>query len=89
MHAIAYKTISLCTHIVRNQFTVSLMAKRHLIAYFRRVYTVRRPVGVGAFDSRLKKVEQSNSTLLNDVFTRSDRQKRAVCDGSIHVVRQK
>ena len=77
LHAIAYKPISLCMHSVRNQLTLSLMTKRHLNAHFR-----RRSVDVVAFDSRSQKVDQSNSTLLNDVFTRSDRQKRAVCGGS-------
>ena len=82
LHAIAYKPISLCMHSVRNQLTLSLMTKRHLNAHFRRLYTMRRSVDVVAFDSRSQKVDQSNSTLLNDVFTRSDRQKRAVCGGS-------
>ena len=82
LHPIAYKPISLCMHSVCNQLTLSLMAKRHLNAHFRRLYTMRRPVDVVAFDSRLQKVDQSNSTLLNDVFTQSDRQKRAVCGGS-------
>ena len=43
---------------------------------------MRRPVDVVAFNSRSQKVDQSNSTLLNDVFTRNDLQKRAVCGGS-------
>ena len=43
---------------------------------------MRRPVDVVALDSRSQKVDQSNSTLLNGVFTRSDRQKHAVCGGS-------
>ena len=43
---------------------------------------MRRPVDVIAFDSSSQKVDQSNSTLLNDIFTRSDRHKRAACDGS-------
>ena len=43
---------------------------------------MQRPIDAVAFDSRSQKVDQSNSTLLNGVFIRSDRQKRSVCGGS-------